>query len=280
MHRQRDRGRTSAAAALTIAGLAVAWGVASYIITRPKRNSPLGPSDELTDDASGKVPISVYRKLDRQELKTRMSEIFPDTHLTTISVVQGVALALLIGNFLHLTQGSVDGMDAVWRRLPYALPSFGLILTISFEYYYFVAIYRWSPRFIDACVPYSLGVCEIGAIYYLDEPKVWWWWNVALAVVGTIAFLNTRVNCRRNMFANIELRAFVARYVNGDIAATIILGIYAAVVAGFYHRHSSGRLFSAWDSASIGYLGGMAFLSTRAHRFIRNLHRHLGLDEG
>lgn len=274
--RRPYRRRVWATAAVALLGAAVTCGAALYLVGRRARPAP----PVMTGDATRVHPETDHHVLDRREFKRRVSEIFPDTHLTTISVVHGVALALLIGNFLGLTPGSTEGTHALWRRIPYAVPSLGLIITISFEYYYFVAVYRWSPKFVDACMPYLLGICEIGAIYYLDDPRTWWWWNVALAVVGALAFLNTWMNCHRLMFRTDEMYAFVRRYVAGDIAAAVALGLVSAAVALGYRPHANGHLYSWWDLASIVFIGGLAFLSWRAHRFIRTLHGRLGERPG
>ncbi len=180
-----------------------------------RRTTP-GPMTE----AAGRVDAA-YEPLDRAEFKRRTAETFPAVHLTTISVIQGVALGLLVEHVLPLT-----GRPQSWAPvLIYAVASFLIIITISFEYYYFVAVYRWSPKVPDTVIPFLLGVFEISAIYYLHNPRAWWLLTGCLAGVGVIAFSNTLINSRSTMFSETEgrhegqsLYEYVHGYVLADIA--------------------------------------------------------------
>ncbi len=181
---------------------------------------------------------AVYQPLDQQEFKRRMGESFPAVYLTVISIVQGVALGILAQNtFGKISTTTSVSLSFILSLLPYAVLSFMVIVTVSFEYNWFVGIYRWSPRLWDSFIPLLLGLSQIGPLYFLNSPRVWWILNAVFAVIGTIAFNNTRMNQRKDMFSDQKVYNETQEGVFLDILIAFItapvLFLLACIMTGY-----------------------------------------------
>jgi hypothetical protein len=213
-----------------------------------------------------------------------MVESFPSIYLTTISIIQGLALGVLIQNmFVYIGDHPGRSAAALAPLLPYMLLSFLIIIVVLYEYYYFVVVYRWSPKVLDTCIPLLLGFFEIGMMFYLTDPKAWWYLNVGFDTVGLLAFAHTYLSCKPGMFedgkSDTDLYRFVRGNVVGDIVASILALAITGTVSVTYHDLPRIAYWSVWDLAALAYLVVLVIALLKAHRFVRELHARLGLSE-
>lgn len=125
--------------------------------------------------------------IDRNFLQQSIQSTFPGLYLTSMSVIQGMTLASLSWNvFASLKEGETH--YSFWAL---AFLTFGMILCIWYEYSWFVVVFRWSPTFVDALIPYLLGVCEAGLAFTITQPKLWLIIFCPFSFSATLAFFNT-----------------------------------------------------------------------------------------
>jgi hypothetical protein len=249
---------------------------------RRRRSLPSQPANELNGGATTLNTSELqyeftYDLLDRRELKRRMGESFPNVHLTVISIIQGVALGILAQNiFVYISNIGKPGFGTIVGLIPYAFLSFLIIVIVSFEYNWFVGVYRWSPKFLDTFIPFLLGIGEIAPLYSLSNPKAWWLLNAFLTFAGTIAFMNTFINTKIDMFKSEELYRRTKREFTVSILLTAGSALSLPVIALNYNRSPKIYFWHLWEViAFIIFFIMMVLLIAKDQRFIRHLHhRH------
>jgi hypothetical protein len=174
--------------------------------------------------------------LSRKVLIARTLEIFPAGYLTIISVVQGVALGLLV-------QNSVSVLRDLGSPLTIALTAeqgiwvFGTIVLVFYEYIWFTIVMRWSPTFRDTFIPFALGVTQIGTAVLVGDYLSWWIAEGVFLSVGTAAFMNTVERSAEVMFGTVKdayratrrLLRRLAIYAFGAAALSAALAVLSAI---------------------------------------------------
>ncbi len=208
-----------------------------------------------------------------------MAGSFPSVYLTTVSIIQGVALGILANNtFGYVTDPETSSLDNWAPFIPYAAFSFLVIVTVSFEYNWFVGMYRWSPKVWDTLIPFLLGIAEIGPMFYLTNPRIWWLLTAALGYVAALAFLNTFLNSKREIFENDEVYGMTRRAVMSDIAISAFLGSLAVVIGLTYRQWGKVGYWYITDFGAITlYLVVVALWLWKESRFVRRLHQAMDL---
>lgn len=146
---------------------------------------------------------SVFDPLNTAEFKRRIGDSFPAVYLTLISIIQGVAMGILASNtFMYIKD---TNLAEPWVRfLPYSTMSFILLIVVTYEYTWFVGVFKWSPKIWDTIIPFALGLSEIGPMFYLTNPCTWWLLTAIFCCVGAGGFFNTLWNCKQFMFGENE----------------------------------------------------------------------------
>ncbi len=214
----------------------------------------------------------LYSKLDREEFKKRIGNNFPGIYLTIISVIQGVALGLLV-------QSLFKGGIIVISRIPYALISFGTIIAVFWEYIWFVGIYRWSPRISDIITPLFLGVSEIIPLFFFDNPRYWWFFNFVLCFVGSIAFLNTLIHCRNDKFCDKDVFDLTRRGIYRQIFLTISMAIISLITVFIFQKT---KVIYFWYLLEIIvfiiYISLTLILIIKDQMFIKEVHKKFNFE--
>lgn len=134
----------------------------------------------------------IHLKLNKEEFRERTGELFSSYYMTTVSIVQGVALAMFIQNVFN---SSYDPF-AYFR----VVISFLYIVTVTYEYATFAGIWRWPHRIWDVVIPLLLGVAQSAPSYFLHDPIKWWWASLGLIGCGFFAYYNTGSQLTRDRF--------------------------------------------------------------------------------
>lgn len=167
------------------------------IVTRLRSD----PDRAAKSSSSSQPPqtIEVLETLDSDVLRQRSIETFPSGYLNSISIIQGVALAALIGRTFSswpdaptLLQGTTIALEALFLL-------FGIIV-VAYEYLWFLTVVRWTPTFRDTLVPFTLGVSEIVPQFFIGRPTAWWIGVGIFTLAGALAFYNTANRLRPNLF--------------------------------------------------------------------------------
>ncbi len=236
---------------------------------------------------SGKHNPPIYRRLERGEFQNRMAASFPAIYLTNVSIIQAVALGILAERTFGYVAALESRRFALWAPIiPYALMSFTLIILTSFEYHWFVGMYQWSPKALDTIAPFILGVAEIGPLYFLTSPRVWWLLSVASPLVAAGVYLNTLTNSSEDMFASREIYEHSKRNILQNIMLSGALAGFYIVIGVLYPRLALWPLFAH----TIGYcpiidlvlcvvfMAGAAALMSKEHRFLAVMHEKMGFS--
>jgi len=146
---------------------------------------------------------AVFKRLDQEEFRHRMQSSFPAVYLTIISIIQGVAMGILVYNtFEYIKDPKITGCYV--RFLPYSAMCFIFLIVVTREYTWLVGTLKWSPKVLDTIIPFVLGLSEIIPVFYLTSPHIWWLLVAILCFVGSAAFSNTLWNCKKSMFGENE----------------------------------------------------------------------------
>jgi len=233
-----------------------------------------------TDKVKMRRKISPEMVLSREELINRMSESFPNVHLSVISIIQGVAVALWVENIIaYFRKMEVITHTAIITLIPYCLLSLFAIVFITYEYNWFVGVYRWSPKFIDTLLPFLLGIGEFFPLYFFASPFMWWLLNTLLAVAGALALFNTRRNTRADIFRDREVLSRTRKEFNLSFVLAIVWSFCLPFVAFTFQLTPK---FLYWHleevMAFIVVAISLCLLVVKDQRFIRDLHNIYNLE--
>jgi hypothetical protein len=243
--------------------------------------------DRSSNRTTTKPSATIYKQLDSQEFKARIEGSFPSVYMTNISIVQGAALSLLAYNTFSYVSNPSQFVDWI-VFVPYSFISFLIVLVVSYEYNWFVGLFRWSPKFSDTFITFLLGFFEIGPMFFLTNPKYWWYANALFTFAGAIAYTNTYRNTKKPMFAIEKMFYKVKRTIGIDIILT--LGMTAIlVITGATHPStlfSTPVTVDSWYVTSaiwtivapIIYALLLAAIILKDGRFVRGLHEDFGIE--
>jgi hypothetical protein len=166
------------------------------IATAAKDDAVLSPRQ--TNSAA--VSSSALEPLTGENLKQRTSEIFSACYFTSIAIIQGAALALLMASALPFHFGHQPEIQRA-AFLGRGLMGLVSIITVSYEYLWFTIVVRWAPTFLDTLVPYLLGVGEIAPLILLRQATQWWLAMGFFLPTAILAFSHTLMRSSRHMFS-------------------------------------------------------------------------------
>ena len=215
----------------------------------------------------------VFDPLNKKEFKSRMAESFPAVYLTAISIIQGVALGILASNtFCYIKD---PNLAEPWIRfLPYSVTSLIFLIVVTYEYTWFVGIFKYSPKIWDTIIPFVLGASEIAPMFYLTNPRIWWVLVTIFCFFGAWGFLNTLRNCKEPMFGENE-QAY--RRTRNTLKWDISIAMVGAVISSFAGILSPIKVWY-WETPFWGsVIGIVTYMIVREEKFLKALHRDFGL---
>lgn len=131
--------------------------------------------------------------LNAPEFERRSEEFFAASYLTSLGIIQNVALGLLATKLY--------GTPINELLLLQTIGSFLVIILIVEEYHWWLILVRRTPTFLDAMIPYILGAAELSAIEFVDSSKGAWLLAMGtLAVFGVLSLFNSRSYCTPEIF--------------------------------------------------------------------------------
>jgi hypothetical protein len=259
---------------------------ANWLLSAVRRASPPAPdpisSDEEVVETNGDKPQieSVYARLDRQELKRRVGESFPNVQMTAISIVLGVALGILAENtFGAASDLRSTRIEELVAMAPYAILSFTVIVFSVFEYSWFIGIYRWSPKLPDIVNPFLVGIGEIAPLFFLASPTMWWILNGLANLAGTVAYTNTLIHTRPRLFADEAVYRRTKIEFTINVLITLVAALAFPLIGLFYRDSPRVHLWHMLEVIGlIVYFAGLALMAVKEQLLVRYLHHSHGLE--
>lgn len=210
----------------------------------PSAQVPLGPKD--TVDSTSRKRQKVVEPISREILRSRSLDLFPQGYQTTISIVQGVALAALADRTINALQEPEPRTVEVLLQSAFTLVS---IILVSYGYLWFSVLMRWVMTFRDIAVPFALGMGEIVAALLVGHPVAWWGAIAAFAALACLAYGNTWDRLDSDAFGErddarerepgLVVRQLLIRLMACCLA---VAGVASGVAVAVYHEWHPGVL--------------------------------------
>jgi hypothetical protein len=217
----------------------------------------------------------IYAPLNAAEFKRRMEDSFSPIHLTSISIIQGVALGFLCQKTFMPGQEDASGLG----NILYVAMSFVAIVGVSYEYNWFVGIHRWSQKFLDTLIPLMVGFWEIGAIFNIGQHQRWWMTTGMFILSGAMAFSNTYSNIKPLMFEDEKLFSYFRSNTLFSLFFALIGATFCFGVGTLYGPLSLNLPEYTVDiGASIIYLALFSAVLWKNRKFVDSLHEKLGFE--
>jgi len=102
----------------------------------------------------------------------RSVEAFPAGYLLLISIIQSVALGILLTGAVSDVSDLAGALQSI-AVISKTVTLFGFLVVISYEYLWLIGMMRWASTFRDALIPYAIGVAEIIPCLLLSQSLSW-----------------------------------------------------------------------------------------------------------
>ena len=161
---------------------------------RGRRRVRTPPSHRRSADDDGDlVRGDAIQALDHDVLRQRSIQVSGAGFITIISIIQGVALALLADNTFSRPSGLVYAQAAAML----------MIFVTVFYFYVTVTIFlRWAPSFLDFFLPFAIAGLEIPPAFFLGDAVKWNGWLGAFWMLTSLGVHQTRLWSPQSHFGN------------------------------------------------------------------------------
>ncbi|MEU8128934.1 hypothetical protein AB0B68_17095 [Micromonospora sp. NPDC049049] len=218
----------------------------------------------------------ILQPLDQQILRKRSIEIFPQGYLMNISIIQGVALSVLVVETVNTLRRDTDPLPLL-PTLAQSSLTLACLIIVSYEYLWFSTVMRWTPTFRDTAIPVVLGVGEIVPPLLLGNSRAWWIATGAFALLGAMAFINTVTRLEPGMFPRSEsaykaIRGLLLTLAAASVATAVLSGVIAYLIG----RVSSEQVLSTTGALFI-LLTTALFVVGRSERVLNDVYDRHGV---
>src|SRR5579885_2132340 len=190
----------------------------------------LGPTNTAPSDGNV-LNDSSYRE--------RRTQAFANINLTLISIIQGVALYALTAQTYTDLRASNGDPTVLTLLIPFVFASFVLICIATFEYTWFVVVFRWPPTVFDIAIPLALGFFEILQMYYFFPVSSWTISSALVCFAGAGAYFYSHLSLFRYERVGFEenrvdkARRALGGYFKVNITICVLCGLFLLVVGLF-----------------------------------------------
>jgi hypothetical protein len=227
---------------------------------------PVGPTDR---PATPPVRGSAIQPLNRARLVARSVEISSSSFITIVSIMQGVAMAILADQtFNHRSP------------LVYA-QSITLLLVLICVFYTYVNVsimLRWAPSFLDSFVPFAIAGLEIPPAYFLGRVGAWNTLLAALWLGASCGFFVTIKWSPADQFGEeVEAHQLFHGLLRQLVAMAGACGVLMGALGLLAHLFPAGRLW--WGAAGVSVvLATASALVARTEVASSRIHRRFGIE--
>jgi hypothetical protein len=241
-----------------ILGLMLGLGIASVRIRNIHKTLNTKISDDLASpptfksDALDTMPV----KLGAKRVAFQLNTLLPQVNLTLISVLQGVALGVLVSQFTVVSPLS-------FPEILLYLDSLILIAVIWHLYAAAFISFVWPFSALQTLLQFLPAAIESFALAFLSQPSVWTLGIAGVAFLGAlIRGLNTKIvsptNYEREEFFNYDMKLetrgmFLLAFIG---FSTLVLGIWLRIAE--IQQHS----YLYYLTAAVGLIVGALLLLT------------------
>jgi hypothetical protein len=159
----------------------------------PQRAVPPNEDSEQQRAGPSSHDPGVPVRVGGPRIATQLSTFLPGAHLTLISVLQGVGLAVLAGevNSAHL------------ELLPNALLYVDSVLLIFLAWFLYVAAFvgsQWPFNALHSALQFGFAAAEVYAFSHVTHPRQWLFGFAAAAIIGGIIRLLNIILLEERMY--------------------------------------------------------------------------------
>lgn len=221
-------------------------------MTDESQENIAGEAENKADETNTGEEMNNLPGLSGLSALKEMKKLFSHTYLAMLSIIQGVALHILI---YHSMEYWYNIEEYGHTFIIYFFINLEILCLIWFEYVYIVQFPRIA-NWKDTVYPISLGVLQIFLTYSLTDPEKWLLFVIPTGVIGYLAFRNTRKSLRRWRG---EFQSYIADYIDnihrkkeaGMVLATstmaIFLVLYQLFPGGIYVLASGNNSINILD---------------------------------
>jgi hypothetical protein len=207
--------------------------------------------------------------LSHDVLVRRSLEISSTCFITIVSILQGVALAILADNTFH------DPTPIV------VLQSLCLLLVLVGVFYTYVnmsIMLRWAPSFVDSFMPFMMAGLEIPPAYFLGKVQAWNLWLAALWLgAGCGFYINIKWSPASHFGKELKAHRLFHRMHRELIVTSLTCGISMSVLGVGAHLYPAGRVW--WGILGVGtVLATLATFVARTEIRSSEIHECFGVS--
>jgi hypothetical protein len=165
-----------------------------------------------------------------ESIRRRAMELFPSTYMTMVSLIEAIALELLVGRLQSMPRA--DGFSSAvligWLQIAFM---FEVVLGVWIAYAILSTAARWITTFRDSAVVFALGIWQFLAIGWIGEVPSHYWlgWGGVGCFIAIVIVRGAYVAARRIPGNEIFVRSFPVAFVIG-LVSVVFLGMLSVVV--------------------------------------------------
>jgi hypothetical protein len=198
----------------------------------PQRAVPPNEDSEQQRAGPSSHDPGVPVRVGGPRIATQLSTFLPGAHLTLISVLQGVGLAVLAGevNSAHL------------ELLPNALLYVDSVLLIFLAWFLYVAAFvgsQWPFNALHSALQFGFAAAEVYAFSHVTHPRQWLFGFAAAAIIGGIIRLLNIILLEERMYT-VDAHNFYRQDRSDERTGGVTfvtLGVVFTVVAVIWRSH-------------------------------------------
>jgi hypothetical protein len=263
LHRPQQARRVGAhrrSRALSVAHADAARDVDHDPVALPHNVSPL-----FAEPVRG----GAIQALGHEVLVDRSLEVSSSSFLTIISIIQGVALALLAQNTFPRASLLVGIQSATLM----------LVLVVVFYYYLSMSILlRWAPSILDCFLPFGVASLEIPPAFFLGHVTAWNAWLCALWLFTCLGLYITIKWSPPSHFGEDRVAHRLLHRLLQELQLAVTGGgILAGLIAVLAIYWPAGRMW--WGMAGAAAAAAtVAIVVARMEIRVSQIHEHYGVN--
>jgi hypothetical protein len=131
----------------------------------------------------------MYRPIiEKKWIQGSIRDSFSGMYLTMLSIIQGVALSLLVSKFFSTPACNPNTSICEIEHLLMSFLTFLIIIIFWHSYFWLAVIAAWTPLIWDSLFMFSIGAIELSAINSIGS--IYWFYFIAfMGIVGGAQYL-------------------------------------------------------------------------------------------